>query len=113
MRPVIGEDYNLATGLRQGILQPLTSFAFHWPIALMGFPVHAFLAHAQLNTLYVRLTFQRSATVTFTFSVVLLGINTGSTQTLSTVCRSGWSTSSMGPWRTECTIVTPETATMV
>ena len=47
-----GEDYNLGTGLRQGVLQPLVTKAFYLPLALLGFHPHAFSAHAQLNTLY-------------------------------------------------------------
>ena len=48
-----GEDYNLATGLRQGLLQPLFSPPFYVWMALLGFPPQAFSAHAQLNTLYM------------------------------------------------------------
>jgi hypothetical protein len=48
-----GEDYHLATGLRQGALQPLFSWPFYMPLALLGLPPHAFAAHAQLNTLYM------------------------------------------------------------
>ncbi len=46
-----GEDYNLATALRQGALQPLTTILFQVPVALLGVPAEAFLAHAHLNTL--------------------------------------------------------------
>eukprot|EP00947_MAST-08B_sp_MAST-8B-sp1_P003037 g3037.t1 len=48
-----GEDYNLATGLRQGAFQPLFGWPFYLPMALLGFHPHAFAAHAQLNTLYM------------------------------------------------------------
>ena len=48
-----GEDYNLATGLRQGAVQPLFGWPFYLPMALLGFHPHAFAAHAQLNTLYM------------------------------------------------------------
>ena len=47
-----GEDYHLGTGLRQGISQPFFGWPFYVPLALIGFPPHAFIAHAQLNTLY-------------------------------------------------------------
>ena len=49
----LGEDYNLATGLRQGILQPITTVFFQFGVVFLGFPVEAFAAHAHLNTLYV------------------------------------------------------------
>ena len=48
-----GEDYNLATGLRQGITQPFITVVFYLPLALCGFHPVAFAAHAQLNTLYM------------------------------------------------------------
>jgi alkylglycerol monooxygenase len=48
-----GEDYNLATALRQGALQPLCGWPFYLPLALLGLPPKAFSAHAQLNTLYM------------------------------------------------------------
>ena len=48
-----GEDYNLATGLRQGVFQPFFTVLFYLPLALCGFHPHAFSAHAQLNTLYM------------------------------------------------------------
>lgn len=48
-----GETYNLATALRQGAFQPVFSGLFYFPLALLGFPVQAFSAHAQLSTLYM------------------------------------------------------------
>lgn len=48
-----GEDYNLATGLRQGVFQPFWAPPFYCWMALLGFPPAAFAAHAQLNTLYM------------------------------------------------------------
>ena len=46
-----GEDYNLATALRQGALQPFVTWAFSVPLALV-FPAESILIHLQLNTLY-------------------------------------------------------------
>eukprot|EP00438_Fugacium_kawagutii_P024048 Skav212911 [mRNA] locus=scaffold374:190661:191473:- [translate_table: standard] len=46
-----GEDYNLATALRQGALQPLMTWIFLLPLAFI-FPAEAILVHFQLNTLY-------------------------------------------------------------
>jgi len=46
-----GEDYNLATALRQGALQPLMTWVFSLPLALI-FPAESILVHTQLNTLY-------------------------------------------------------------
>lgn len=51
--PHSGEDYNLATGLRQGLLQPMFGWPFYLPLAFLGFPPSAFSAHAQLNTMYM------------------------------------------------------------
>ena len=48
-----GQDYNLATGLRQGVFQPFFTWLFYLPLALLGFHPAAFSAHAQLNTLYM------------------------------------------------------------
>ena len=48
-----GEDYNMATGLRQGFTQPMLGWVFYAPLALCGFHPSAFSAHAQLNTLYM------------------------------------------------------------
>ena len=48
-----GEDYNLATGLRQGVMQPFWRPPFYCWMAVLGFPPAAFAAHAQLNTLYM------------------------------------------------------------
>jgi sterol desaturase/sphingolipid hydroxylase (fatty acid hydroxylase superfamily) len=47
-----GEYYNLATALRQGIIQSFYSKLFHLPLAFIGFPCGAWVAHNQLNTLY-------------------------------------------------------------
>jgi sterol desaturase/sphingolipid hydroxylase (fatty acid hydroxylase superfamily) len=47
-----GEYYNLATALRQGIIQSFYSKLFHLPLAFLGFPCGAWLAHTQLNTLF-------------------------------------------------------------
>lgn len=46
-----GEDYNLPTALRQGVLQPLMTWIFSLPLALV-FPAESILVHLQLNTLY-------------------------------------------------------------
>ncbi len=48
-----GEDYNLATALRQGLFQPLFSPPFYCWLAILGFSPQAYSAHAQLNTLYM------------------------------------------------------------
>jgi sterol desaturase/sphingolipid hydroxylase (fatty acid hydroxylase superfamily) len=48
-----GEDYNLATGLRQGAIQSAFSWIWYTPLALLGFNPVAFAAHRQLNTLYM------------------------------------------------------------
>lgn len=48
-----GEDYNMGTGLRQGLLQPIFTWPFYVPLALLGFHPTAHAAHAQLNTLYM------------------------------------------------------------
>jgi alkylglycerol monooxygenase len=45
-----GEDYNLATALRQGALQGAYSWAFYLPLALFFHP-GCYLGHAALNTL--------------------------------------------------------------
>ena len=47
-----GEDYNMATALRQGAAQGLSGFLFYLPLALIGFHPASFIAHKQLNTLY-------------------------------------------------------------
>ena len=47
-----GEDYNMATALRQGAMQGLSGFLFYLPLALVGFHPASFIAHKQLNTLY-------------------------------------------------------------
>jgi alkylglycerol monooxygenase len=46
-----GEDYNMATALRQSVPQRLTSPLYYLPLALVFNPV-AFSAHQQLNTIY-------------------------------------------------------------
>lgn len=46
------EEYNLAVALRQGAFQPLFSFVFYLPLALLGFPPLVFLASSSANTLY-------------------------------------------------------------
>ena len=46
-----GEDFNLATALRQGILQPWFSWIWSIPAALIISPT-SFALHRQLNTLY-------------------------------------------------------------
>lgn len=46
------EEYNLAVALRQGSFQPLFSWVFYLPLALLGFPPLVFLACSSANTLY-------------------------------------------------------------
>lgn len=46
------EEYNLAVALRQGAFQPLFSWVFYLPLAILGFPPLVFLACSSLNTLY-------------------------------------------------------------
>lgn len=46
-----GEDYNLPTALRQGALQPVFSWIFYLPLALIGIPPAMLLVHSQWNTL--------------------------------------------------------------
>ena len=46
------EEYNFAVALRQGAFQPLFSWVFYLPLALLGFPPLVFLTCASLNTLY-------------------------------------------------------------
>jgi hypothetical protein len=46
-----GENYNLATALRQSVLQRLTGPFFYLPLALIFNP-QVFSAHQQLNTIY-------------------------------------------------------------
>jgi len=46
-----GEDYNLATALRQGMGQGIYSWLFFLPLALF-FPPACFVGHNALNTLY-------------------------------------------------------------
>lgn len=46
------EEYNLAVALRQSAFQPLFSWVFYLPLALLGFPPLVFLACSSANTLY-------------------------------------------------------------
>jgi alkylglycerol monooxygenase len=46
------EEYNLAVALRQGAFQPVFSWVFYLPLALVGFPPPMFLAVSSFNTLY-------------------------------------------------------------
>jgi len=46
-----GEDYNLATALRQGVIQAMTLWVFSIPIALL-IPPSIYACHRGLNTLY-------------------------------------------------------------
>jgi len=46
------EEYNLSTALRQGTFQPLCSWLFFLPLALIGFSPRLFSIHVQFNTLY-------------------------------------------------------------
>ena len=46
------EEYNLAVALRQSAFQPLLSWAFYLPLAVLGFPPLVFLTAASLDTLY-------------------------------------------------------------
>ncbi|XP_052068692.1 alkylglycerol monooxygenase-like [Mytilus californianus] len=45
------EDYNLATALRQSVLQSYTSWVFYLPLALF-IPPQIFIVHQELNILY-------------------------------------------------------------
>lgn len=56
-----GEDYNLATALRQGVLQPFFGFWVYMPIALCGFHPLVFNAHSQLNSESVHWRLPRAA----------------------------------------------------
>lgn len=47
-----GQHYNLATALRQGLWQPMNSWAIYLPLAVVGVPPGVFACHNQLNTLY-------------------------------------------------------------
>jgi len=47
----LGEDYNLATALRQGVGQQIFSWIFYLPLACFFSP-SCFIAHNGLNTLY-------------------------------------------------------------
>jgi sterol desaturase/sphingolipid hydroxylase (fatty acid hydroxylase superfamily) len=47
-----GERYNLATALRQGAVQFLTSWVFYLPFAALGVSPAQFVRHNRLNTLY-------------------------------------------------------------
>lgn len=46
------EEFNLAVALRQGAFQPLFSWIFYLPLAVLGFPPLIFLVNKSLNTLY-------------------------------------------------------------
>jgi sterol desaturase/sphingolipid hydroxylase (fatty acid hydroxylase superfamily) len=46
-----GQHYNLATALRQGSLQSVSSWTFYLILAVLGFHPAAFATHAQLNLL--------------------------------------------------------------
>lgn len=46
------EEYNLAVALRQGTFQPLFSWIFYVPLALIGFPPLWYVAMSSFNTLY-------------------------------------------------------------
>jgi len=46
------EEFNLAVALRQGAFQPLFSWVFYLPLAVVGFPPLVFLVCLSLNTLY-------------------------------------------------------------
>jgi len=46
------EEYNLAVALRQGAFQPVFSWIFYLPLALLGFPPLMFLAVTSIDTLY-------------------------------------------------------------
>ncbi len=46
------EEYNLSVALRQGAFQPVFSWLFYLPLALVGFPPAMFLAVSSFNTLY-------------------------------------------------------------
>jgi sterol desaturase/sphingolipid hydroxylase (fatty acid hydroxylase superfamily) len=46
------EEYNLSVALRQGAFQPVFSWLFYLPLALVGFPPPMFLAVSSFNTLY-------------------------------------------------------------
>ncbi len=46
------EEYNLAVALRQGALQPVLSWPFYLPIALLGIHPIVFFTCSQFNTIY-------------------------------------------------------------
>jgi alkylglycerol monooxygenase len=46
------EEYNLTVALRQSALQPMFSWPFYLPLAVLGFPLHMYLTLVALNTLY-------------------------------------------------------------
>ncbi len=46
------EEYNFTVALRQGAAEPLVSWIFYQPLALLGFPPVMFLTVSALNTLY-------------------------------------------------------------
>ena len=47
-----GEVYNVATALRQGVVQGLCSPLFYVPLAVLGLPPAMFLTHKAFNLLY-------------------------------------------------------------
>ncbi len=46
------EEYNLTVALRQSALQPMFSWPFYLPLAVLGFPLKMYLTLSALNTLY-------------------------------------------------------------
>lgn len=46
------EEFNLAVALRQGAFQPLFSWIFYIPLAVIGFPPLVFLTCSSFNTIY-------------------------------------------------------------
>lgn len=46
------EEYNLTVALRQAALQPLVSWVFYLPLAVLGFPPAMFATMSALNTIY-------------------------------------------------------------
>jgi alkylglycerol monooxygenase len=46
------EEYNLAVALRQGAFQPVFSWFFYLPLAILGFPPLMFLTVTSIDTLY-------------------------------------------------------------
>ena len=46
------EEYNLSVALRQGAFQPVFSWIFYLPLAVIGFPPLMFLTVSSIDTLY-------------------------------------------------------------